>query len=59
MMIGNYLWTTILFIFIPLNIFIDMRAMSAVLPNQDRIKDNVETIISTGWYLFRAAHTTQ
>ena len=56
-MIGNYLWTTILFIFIPLNIFIDMRAMSAVLPNQDRIKDNVETIISTGWYLFRAAHT--
>ena len=56
-MIGNYLWTSI-FIFIPL-IVIDMQAMSAVLPNQDRIKDNVETIISTGWYLFRAAHTTQ
>ena len=47
MMIGNYLWTAIFVFIFPL-IVIDMRAMSAVLPNQDRIKDNVESTM-TGW----------
>ena len=48
-MIGNYLWTAIFIFIFPL-IVIDMRAMSAVLPNQDRIKDSVESAMTTGWF---------
>ena len=44
-MIGNYLWTAIFVFIFPL-IVIDMRAMSAVLPNQDRIKGNVESTMT-------------